>query len=116
MPKGELLMRGSFNVIVQNNRIQFKLTISRNLTIIQGSSATGKTMLLGMAAAHENLGPQNGVTVSCKAPSKTLAGKNWRRNIQEIDNSIVFINEGNAFIRTESFAHKAKHSSNYCII
>lgn len=42
MPKGELLMRGSFNVIVQNNRVQFKLTISRNLTIIQGSSATGK--------------------------------------------------------------------------
>lgn len=27
-------------------------------------------MLLGMAAAHENLGPQSGVTVSCKAQAR----------------------------------------------
>ena len=33
MPKGELLMRGSYKVIIQNNRVQFKLTINRNLTL-----------------------------------------------------------------------------------
>lgn len=49
-------MRGSYKVIIQNNRVQFKLTINRNLTIIQGNSATGKTTLLDMVAAHEELG------------------------------------------------------------
>ena len=63
MPKGELLMRGSYKVTIQNNRVQFKLTINRNLTIIQGNSATGKTTLLEMVAAHEDLGAQSGVTV-----------------------------------------------------
>ena len=55
-------MRGSYKVIIQNNRVQFKLTINRNLTIIQGNSATGKTTLLDMVAAHEELGAQSGVT------------------------------------------------------
>lgn len=63
-------MRGSYKVIIQNNRVQFKLTINRNLTIIQGNSATGKTTLLDMVAAHEELGAQSGVTVSCKVPVK----------------------------------------------
>ena len=39
-------MRGSYKAIIQNNRVQFKLTINRNLTIIQGNSATGKTTCL----------------------------------------------------------------------
>ena len=91
MPKGELLMRGSYQVIIQNNRVQFKLTINRNLTIIQGNSATGKTTLLDMVAAHEELGAQSGVTVSCKVPCKTISGKYWRRDLQEISSSIVLL-------------------------
>lgn len=116
MPKGELLMRGSYKVIIQNNRVQFKLTINRNLTIIQGNSATGKTTLLDMVAAHEELGAQSGVTVSCKVPCKTISGKYWRRDLQEISSSIVFIDEGNTFVRSREFAHEAKRSSNYYVI
>ena len=116
MPKGELLMRGSYKVIIQNNRVQFKLTINRNLTIIQGNSATGKTTLIDMVAAHEELGPQSGVTVSCKVPCKTVNGKNWLRDLHEISDSIVFIDEGNAFVRSREFAPAAKRSSNYYVI
>ena len=79
MPKGELLMRGSYKVVIQNNRVQFKLTINRNLTIIQGNSATGKTTLLDMVAAHEELGAQSGVTVSCKVPCKTISPRDFQQ-------------------------------------
>lgn len=109
-------MRGSYKVTIQNNRVQFKLTINRNLTIIQGNSATGKTTLLEMVAAHEDLGAQSGVTVSCKVPCKTISGKYWRRDLQEISSSIVFIDEGNTFVRSREFAHEAKRSSNYYVI
>lgn len=109
-------MRGSYKVVIQNNRVQFKLTINRNLTIIQGNSATGKTTLLDMVAIHEELGPQSGVMVSCKVHCRTISGKNWRRDLKEIANSIVFIDEGSTFVRTEEFAREAKHSSNYYVI
>lgn len=39
-------MRGEYLVTVANNRVKFKLNIRRNLTILQGNSATGKTTLL----------------------------------------------------------------------
>lgn len=116
MPKGELLKRGSYKVVIQNNRVQFKLTINRNLTIIQGNSATGKTTLLDMVAIHEELGPQSGVMVSCKVHCRTISGKNWRRDLKKIANSIVFIDEGSTFVRTEEFACEAKHGSNYYVI
>lgn len=107
------IIRGNYS---KKTRVQFKLTINRNLTIIQGNSATGKTTLLDMVAAHEDLGAQSGVTVSCKVPCKTISGKYWRRDLQEVSSSIVFIDEGNTFVRSREFAHEAKRSSNYYVI
>ncbi len=37
-------MKGSYHIIVQNNRIKFEFDIRRNITIIRGDSATGKTI------------------------------------------------------------------------
>ena len=34
-------MRGSYEVVVRNSRVQFRLTVNRNLTILRGDSATG---------------------------------------------------------------------------
>ena len=34
-------MRGIHEVVVQNNRVQYKFAIRRNLTILRGDSATG---------------------------------------------------------------------------
>lgn len=44
-------MRGEHQVVVRNNRLQIKLTVRRNLTILQGNSATGKTTLLDLVGA-----------------------------------------------------------------
>ena len=41
-------MKGKYKVIVQNNRLHYELEIRRNITIIQGNSATGKTTLVNM--------------------------------------------------------------------
>lgn len=56
-------MRGEYLVTVANNRVKFKLNIRRNLTILQGSSATGKTTLLELIDQFDQLGPDSGVSV-----------------------------------------------------
>lgn len=53
-------MRGEYQLTVRTNKVQVKLTIRRNLTIITGKSATGKTTLLNSLRAYENLGAQTG--------------------------------------------------------
>lgn len=41
-------MKGKHRVIVQNNRLHYEFEIGRNITVILGDSATGKTTLINM--------------------------------------------------------------------
>lgn len=82
-------MRGEYLVTVANNRVKFKLNIRRNLTILQGNSATGKTTLLELIDQFDQLGPNSGVSVVCDAPCHVLSGRNWKRDLKEISSSIV---------------------------
>lgn len=41
-------MKGEHQAVVRNNKAQIKLTIRRNLTILQGNSAAGETTLLDL--------------------------------------------------------------------
>lgn len=49
-------MRGQYHVIVQNKRLRYEFDIKRNITIIRGDSATGKTTLYSMIALAANPG------------------------------------------------------------
>ncbi len=49
-------MKGSIDVLVKNARIQYKSTINRNITILKGDSATGKTTLIDMIANYQQIG------------------------------------------------------------
>lgn len=109
-------MRGVHDVVVRNNKVQIKLTVSRNLTILQGKSATGKTTLLELIAAYDELGTDSGVVVNCDVPCKVLAGRNWLRDLSFIENSIVYVDEDNAFMKSHEFAHAARRSSNYYVL
>ena len=48
-------MRGEYQLTVRTNKVQVKLTIRRNLTIITGKSATGKTTLLNILGGMDTL-------------------------------------------------------------
>lgn len=91
-------MRGEHPVVVRNNKVQIKLPIRRNLTILQGKSATGKTTLIDLVSQYEQLGESSGVTINCDVPCHVLSGKNWQRDLAEMENCIVFIEEDNASI------------------
>ena len=109
-------MRGVHDVVVRNNKVQIKLTVSRSLTILQGKSATGKTTLLELIAAYDEFGADSGVVVNCDVPCKVLAGRNWLRDLSSIENSIAFIDEDSSFMKSHEFAHAAHRSSNYYVL
>lgn len=49
-------MKGKHKVVVKNRRLHYEFEIKRNITIIQGDSATGKTTLIEMLRQVSNLG------------------------------------------------------------
>ena len=109
-------MKGKYSVFVQNNRLRYEFTIFRNITIIRGDSATGKTTLLDLLNAYDRDGDSSGVLVKCEVPCVVIGGQRWEENLQFIHNSIVFIDECNRFIKSEDFAVRVKESDNYFVI
>lgn len=54
-------MKGKYQVIVQDKRIRYDFEIRRNITIIRGDSATGKTTLLELLTAYEQEKDESGI-------------------------------------------------------
>ena len=109
-------MRGKHRVIVQNNRLHYEFEIKRNITIIRGDSATGKTTLINMLRQAENLGNSSGIEVSCDVPCRILEGSNWKLILEHTENSIFFIDEENVFVHTVEFASCVKDSGSYFVL
>ena len=93
-------MKGTYSVTVKNNVLQYQFEIRRNITIIKGDSATGKTTLVDMIREYNQNGEQSGITLICQKTCVVLEGRQWKVLLENIHDSIVFIDEGNKFITT----------------
>ncbi|XCP86625.1 translation initiation factor 2 [Roseburia hominis] len=109
-------MKGKYHIVVQNNRLRYELTVCRNITIIRGDSATGKTTLINLIEQAAELGENSGVDVVCERPCRTLSGKDWNLILPHIHEQIIFFDEENQFIKSQEFAAAVKASDNYFVI
>lgn len=109
-------MKGQYHIIIQNRRIKFELDIKRNITIIRGDSATGKTTLMNLIEANERLGEESGVDISCERKCKTINNSNWKYVIDQSSECIIFADEDTWSVKSRDFAEKIKKSDNYYVI
>lgn len=109
-------MKGQYSVSVQNNKVKYEFTIKRNITVIQGDSATGKTTLVDLIREYQLEGADSGISLSCKKKCVVLEGVDWERNLSLYTDCIVFVDEGNRFIATPEFAHAIKATDNYYVL
>ena len=109
-------MKGKHKIEVRSGRVVFTIELERNITILRGDSATGKTTLVEMLQAYETYGRQSGVTVSCDKPCRVLSGVNWELQLNATHDSIVFVDEGSTFVSSLDFARAIQHSDNYYVL
>lgn len=109
-------MRGIHHVIVQNANLKYEFDIRRNITILKGDSASGKTTLVEMIQEYTVNGIDSGVNLSCDVPCRVFTGNLWEEQLANTESSIVFIDEGNRFVKTEKFARAIRESDNYYVI
>ena len=60
------ILVGKYDIKIYDNKVHYHLIVKRNITIIQGNSATGKTTLIDMLLDYSQLGKNSGVTVVCE--------------------------------------------------
>lgn len=109
-------MKGKYHIIVQNSRVKFEFDIKRNITIVRGDSATGKTTLVSLIDTYDRLGADSGVEVSCSRRCLTVNNSNWESVLNSVSECIVFIDEENTIIKSDDFARKIKDTDNYYVI
>lgn len=109
-------MTGAYRVVVQNRKIKFDFEIRRNITILRGDSATGKTTLVEMIREYEELGPDSGIELQCEKDCVVLSGRQWEKQLADLSQSIVFIDEGNAFTASKEFAAAIQKTDNYYVL
>lgn len=109
-------MRGKHRVVVSTKRLKYDFELRRNLTIIRGDSATGKTTLVDMIREYVNNPSGTPVELQCDKKCYVLEGALWKELLGGISDSIIFIDEGNEFVKTTEFAETIQATDNYYVI
>lgn len=113
-------MKGSYYFRVRSKKALFEFTIKRNITVIKGDSATGKTTLLHMLYEYLRVGKESGFSVSTDADYfvylRQEVGRDWKDALFGLENEIIFIEENNDFVFSEEFANFVKISGNYFVL
>lgn len=110
-------MKGIHSITVQNKRIRYHFEVRRNITVIRGDSATGKTTLIDMIQEYYEEGEESGIFLhSDKECVVVSSNRRWKQELLGITDSIVFIDEGNRFVFGQEFASCIKDTDNYYVI
>lgn len=111
-------MKGKHKVIIEAERLKYEFTIKRNITVIQGNSATGKTTLIDLLQTYGRFREESGIRITSDVPCVAFTGDSsiWDVLIKSYENTIVFIDEDYSFVFTEEFASVIKNTSNYYVL
>lgn len=114
------LLRGKFDIIIQNRQATYKFTLKRNITILQGDSAVGKSFLITLINRYNTV-KNSGISVYIKSSLGISADLGemtydiWKnRNI--VKNRIYFIEETQDFIKEDEFAEFLAETGIYVVL
>lgn len=111
-------MKGSVKIIVSTKRLHYELTLRRNITIIQGDSATGKTTLIQILADYlaGRTGP--GTEVICDRKCAVLSGdaESAIARLKTLKETVVFVDEQERFLYSQAFAEAVLNSDCYFVL
>ncbi|MCR4746027.1 MAG: hypothetical protein K5894_12475 [Lachnospiraceae bacterium] len=109
-------MVGRYELNLYNNKLHYKMVINRNITILRGDSASGKSEFIRLLGLYNSNPASSGITLICEKVCTVLNEENWKLFTSSFNNRIFFADEGNAFLRSKEFADTVKGSDNYFVI
>lgn len=80
-------MTGSVDIVIHSARIRYEFCINRNITVIRGKGATGKTTLYDMVRLSSVAGSGIKATVSKNVILTILTAGTWELVLENIKES-----------------------------
>ena len=114
-------MLGQYKIRITDSKICYNFTISRNITIINGNSGTGKTTLVDLidnSRSNDDISITVESTLDTVPELRTLRGNDtfWKITIPLMKNTILFLDEDCEFMSTKEFAEVVKNSECYFVL
>lgn len=113
-------MKGIFHFEVSNKKQFYSFDVKRNITILEGNSATGKTTLLEILQDSKTIEKKHTCKVITNANYfvylRSDQSRNWLEVFEGLYDTIIFIEENNRFIYSVEFAEYVALSGNYFVI
>lgn len=109
-------MKGKHHIIVENRKLRYEFDIKRNITVIRGDSATGKTTLIEMLTQYQIYGDDSGVNIVSDCPLIVANNSDWEFRVKNSPGAIIFMDEGNSAVVTEQFAKCVKSADAYFVL
>ena len=110
-------MRGSVRIVVSTKRLRYELNLRRNITIIQGDSASGKTTLVQVISDYLSGRTGPGTEVICEKKCVVLSGEEETAilRLRLLTSAIVFVDEQESFLSSKAFAEAVLSSDCYFV-
>jgi len=110
-------LKGNIKVVVSTKKLRYELNLRRNITIIQGDSATGKTTLIQIINDYLSSRTGPGTDVICKKKCAVLSGdlESVLIRLERLSDTIVFANEQEHFLYPKRFAAAVLKSDCYFV-
>ena len=111
-------MKGKHHITIETKRLKYEFEIKRNITVIQGDSATGKTTLIELLSTYAVQKEKSGIKLVSDVECAVYTGgqTDWKASMESLKNSIIFIDEDYSFIFSEEFAKWLQGNSNYFVL
>lgn len=109
-------MKGRYHIEIYNSVIHYFLDIERNITVLKGNTATGKSELIRLITEYNQSGTSSGITLLSEKKCSVLTNEDWQIRLKAMHDRIIFIDEGNSFMKTKEFASSVKGSDNYFVL
>ena len=111
-------MKGKHHIIIETGNIKYEFDIKRNITVVQGDSATGKTTMVDIINEYAAKGKNQGIRIESDVNCVvfTASDDNWKYTLDGYSKSIIFIDEDYHFVFSKDFADYLDGSDNYYVI
>ncbi len=110
-------MKGSIRITVSTKRLRYEVNLRRNITVIQGDSASGKTSLIQILSDYlaGRTGP--GTEVICDRDCAVLSGDGETAilRLRRLTDTVVFVDEQERFLYSRAFAEAVLDSNCYFV-
>lgn len=99
-------MKGNVRIVISTKRLRYELNLRRNITILQGDSATGKTTLIQILSDYLSARTGPGTEVFCDRKCAVLSGESTQAitTLKNLSETVVFVDEQERFLYSRAFA------------